>query len=180
VELSPSWGATNCVATQELPAFYGTRSFNTVIKRSSVRVSDELDFFNLPNPSSWIMAWGSTQPLREMSTRNLRGGKVRPARKVDKLTAICEPQPLATLRASTTCTGTTLPLSFTLTFCRLSHCWMDSLSNYFLWQYNLFILLVFRSSSTLQTITYRSWHTEISFSTVLYYQPFLIIFCVTA
>jgi hypothetical protein len=36
------------------------------------------------------MALGSTQPLTEMSTRNL-GGKGRPARRADKLTAICEP-----------------------------------------------------------------------------------------
>jgi hypothetical protein len=34
---------------------------------------------------------GSTQPLTEMSTRNLPGGKGRPARKTDNLTAICEP-----------------------------------------------------------------------------------------
>jgi hypothetical protein len=33
----------------------------------------------------------STQPLTEMSTRNLPGGKGRPARKADNLTAICEP-----------------------------------------------------------------------------------------
>jgi hypothetical protein len=31
-------------------------------------------FFNLPNPSSHTMALGSTQPLTEMSTRNLPGG----------------------------------------------------------------------------------------------------------
>jgi hypothetical protein len=37
------------------------------------------------------MALGSTQPLAEMSTRNLPGGKGRPARKADNLTAICEP-----------------------------------------------------------------------------------------
>jgi hypothetical protein len=36
------------------------------------------------------MALGSTQPLTEMSTRSLPGGKGRPARKVDNLTAICE------------------------------------------------------------------------------------------
>jgi hypothetical protein len=36
------------------------------------------------------MALGSTQPLTEMSTRNLRGGEKRPARKADNLTAICE------------------------------------------------------------------------------------------
>jgi hypothetical protein len=33
-----------------------------------------LDFFNLPNPFSCTMALGSTQPLTEMSTRNLPGG----------------------------------------------------------------------------------------------------------
>jgi hypothetical protein len=37
------------------------------------------------------MALGSTQPLKEMSTRNLPGGKERPTRKADNLTAICEP-----------------------------------------------------------------------------------------
>jgi hypothetical protein len=35
----------------------------------------DVDFvFNLPNPSSRTMTLGSTQPLREMSTRNLPGG----------------------------------------------------------------------------------------------------------
>jgi hypothetical protein len=37
------------------------------------------------------MALGSTQPLTEMSNRNLSGGKARRARKADNLTAICEP-----------------------------------------------------------------------------------------
>jgi hypothetical protein len=36
------------------------------------------------------MALGSTQPVTEMSTRDLRGGKGRPEHKVD-FTAICEP-----------------------------------------------------------------------------------------
>jgi hypothetical protein len=35
---------------------------------------DEVNFFNWPNPSSRTMALGSTQPLTEMSTRNLPGG----------------------------------------------------------------------------------------------------------
>jgi hypothetical protein len=35
---------------------------------------DKVDFFNLPNPSSRNMTLGSTQPLTEMSTRNLPGG----------------------------------------------------------------------------------------------------------
>jgi hypothetical protein len=59
--------------------------------RSRVRVPDEVDLFNLPNASSLIMALGSTQPLTEMSTRNLPGDKKRPARRTDNLTAICEP-----------------------------------------------------------------------------------------
>jgi hypothetical protein len=37
------------------------------------------------------MARGSTQPLTEMSTRNLPGGKGRLARGADNLTVICEP-----------------------------------------------------------------------------------------
>jgi hypothetical protein len=57
-----------------------------------------------------LIALGSTQPLTEMSTRNLPGGKGRPARKAD-LTAICEPivyemwepRRLTTLWASTAC-----------------------------------------------------------------------------
>jgi hypothetical protein len=36
------------------------------------------------------MALGLTQPLTEMSTRNLPGGKKRPAHKVDNFTAISE------------------------------------------------------------------------------------------
>jgi hypothetical protein len=37
------------------------------------------------------MAVGSTRPLTEMSSRNLPGGKERPAREADIFTAICEP-----------------------------------------------------------------------------------------
>jgi hypothetical protein len=33
-----------------------------------------LDFFSLPKPSSRAMNLGSTQPLTEMSSRNIRGG----------------------------------------------------------------------------------------------------------
>jgi hypothetical protein len=59
--------------------------------RSPVRVQNEMDFFNSPNPSSRTMALGSTQPLTEMSTRNLPGGKKRPARRANNLAAICVP-----------------------------------------------------------------------------------------
>jgi hypothetical protein len=58
--------------------------------RSPVRVPDEVNFFNLPNPSSRTMALGSTQPLTEMNTRNFPGGKKWPAHRVDYLAAICE------------------------------------------------------------------------------------------
>jgi hypothetical protein len=37
------------------------------------------------------MALGSTQPLTEMSTRKLPGGKKRPARRADNLATIYEP-----------------------------------------------------------------------------------------
>jgi hypothetical protein len=57
------------------------------VERSPVRVQDEVDF------SIYLIlpALGSTQPLTEMSTRNFPGGKKRPARRADNLTAICEP-----------------------------------------------------------------------------------------
>jgi hypothetical protein len=61
--------------------------------RSPVRVPDEMDFFNLPNPSSRTLALGSNhcRSLTEMSTRNFPGGKKRPARMADNLAAIYEP-----------------------------------------------------------------------------------------
>jgi hypothetical protein len=60
--------------------------------RSRVRFPNKsLDSFNLSRNSSRIMALGFTQPLTEMSTRNLPGSKGRRTRKADKLTAICEP-----------------------------------------------------------------------------------------
>jgi hypothetical protein len=37
------------------------------------------------------MTLGSTKPLIERGTKNLPGGKGRPARKAENLTAICEP-----------------------------------------------------------------------------------------
>jgi hypothetical protein len=57
-----------------------------------VSIPDEvIGFLNLPNPYSRTMALGSTQPLTEISTRNLPGRKGRSAHKADNLTAICEP-----------------------------------------------------------------------------------------
>jgi hypothetical protein len=57
------------------------------------------------------MAVASTQPLTEMGTRNLYGGKGQKVRKTDNLTAICEPifytilgpRSLSTLWVSTAC-----------------------------------------------------------------------------
>jgi hypothetical protein len=57
--------------------------------RWRVRVSMRW-IFELPNPSSSTMSLRSTQPLTEMSTRNLPGGKGQPARKADNLTTIYE------------------------------------------------------------------------------------------
>jgi hypothetical protein len=50
----------------------------------------KLDGSRVQRPPSRTMTLGSTQPLTEMRTRNLHGGKGRPARKADNLTSICE------------------------------------------------------------------------------------------
>jgi hypothetical protein len=80
-------------------------------RKVAASISDEvIGFFNCSNPSSRTMTLGSTQPLIEMSTRNLPGGKGRPVRKAD-LTAICKPtvykmwefRRLTTLWDSTVC-----------------------------------------------------------------------------
>jgi hypothetical protein len=42
--------------------------------RSPVLVPNEVDLFNLPNPTSRTMTQGSTQPLTEMSTGKFPGG----------------------------------------------------------------------------------------------------------
>jgi hypothetical protein len=46
------------------------------------------------------MALASTQPLTEMSTRNVPGRKVRPARKADNFIAICESRKCGSLDVS--------------------------------------------------------------------------------
>jgi hypothetical protein len=62
------------------------------------------------------MALGLTQPLTEMSTRNFPGGKKWLLCRADNLAAecvkMCDPQPLATLRASIACTGIALPFTY--------------------------------------------------------------------
>jgi hypothetical protein len=58
--------------------------------RSRFRFPKLLDFFfNLPNPSRRIVAFWMTQPLKEISTRNIPGGKAWPARKDYNLNAVC-------------------------------------------------------------------------------------------
>jgi hypothetical protein len=52
-------------------------------------------FSNLSNPFGRIISLGSTQPITEMRTRNLKkkkkkpGGKRRPERRADNLAANC-------------------------------------------------------------------------------------------
>jgi hypothetical protein len=77
--------------------FGGTRQrsrlrYYATSRKATGSIPDEvIGFFNWSNPSSRTMALVSTQLLTEMSTRDLSGGKGRPARKADNLTAICEP-----------------------------------------------------------------------------------------
>jgi hypothetical protein len=68
-----------------------TPDYATSLKVAGSVPDEVVLFLNLPNPSSRTMVLGLTQPLTEMSTRNLLGGKGRPARKADNLVAICEP-----------------------------------------------------------------------------------------
>jgi hypothetical protein len=73
--------------------------------RLSLKVSERIIV------SSCTTVVGSAQPLTEMGTRNLPGGKGRPTRKADNLAAICEPiaykmwkpRRATTLWASTAC-----------------------------------------------------------------------------
>jgi hypothetical protein len=61
---------------------------------------DEMDFFNLRNPSSRTMDLGSTQLLTEMSTRNLPGG-VKDGRRVRLTTLPLSADCLENVGAST-------------------------------------------------------------------------------
>jgi hypothetical protein len=54
------------------------RHYATIRKVAGSNPDEVTGFFNWPNPSSRTMVLGSTQPLTEMSTRNLSGSKGRP------------------------------------------------------------------------------------------------------
>jgi hypothetical protein len=54
-------------------------------------LDETIRFFSQPNPSSRVMAVGSTHSLKERSTRNLPGGKRWPALRTYNLTAIISP-----------------------------------------------------------------------------------------
>jgi hypothetical protein len=77
------------------------RHYATSRKVTGTIPDEVIGFFNLPNPSSRTMTLGSTQPLTEMSTRNLLGGRGWPARKADNFTATCELIFLENMGAST-------------------------------------------------------------------------------
>jgi hypothetical protein len=63
-----------------------------VSRKVAGSIPDEvIGFFNRHNPSSPTMTLGLTQPVTEVSTRNLPGGEGWRACKADNLTAICEP-----------------------------------------------------------------------------------------
>ena len=47
-----------------------------------------IGIFHWHNPSGRTMALGSTQPLTEMSTRNISWGSMRPVQRADKLTTL--------------------------------------------------------------------------------------------
>jgi hypothetical protein len=56
-------------------SFYSWLRHYATNRKAAGSIPMLLDFFNLPNPSSRTMILGSTQPLTEMSTRNLPGVK---------------------------------------------------------------------------------------------------------
>jgi hypothetical protein len=85
------------------------------------------------------MALRTTQPLTEMSTRNIPGGEGRPARKADNLTAICEPivykmwepQYLTTLWVSTARYRDTFTLPYIYNLELWIYCFFRIFFNYF-------------------------------------------------
>jgi hypothetical protein len=62
-----------------------------LFEQNNPRLRETRNVPSVLNPFSRTVALASTQPVTEMSTRNLPGSKGRPARKADNLNAICEP-----------------------------------------------------------------------------------------
>jgi hypothetical protein len=97
----------NCLLFSCIPE---SNNYATSEEVAGSNPDEVMGFLNWPNPSSRTMSLGSTQPITEMSTRNLPGGIWRTERKAD-LTANCEPtvykmwepRRLTTLWASTAC-----------------------------------------------------------------------------
>jgi hypothetical protein len=88
------FGDNWCVVLYYLGEHISVVVWGTMLRtgRSQVRFPmRSSDFFNWLNPTSCIIALGLTQPLTEMGTRNLPGGKGQLASKAYNLTTICEP-----------------------------------------------------------------------------------------
>jgi hypothetical protein len=77
------------------------RNYATSRKVAGSIPDEDTWFFSWPNPSSRTMALRSTQPLTEMSIRNLPGAKGRPVHKTDNLTANLWADCLENVAAST-------------------------------------------------------------------------------
>jgi hypothetical protein len=97
--------------------------------KSRVRVPMRWIIFNLPNSCSRTMALGSTQPLTEMSSRNLpgvlKGGRrVRlttiPS-SVSRLEKMWEPQCITTLWAFTACYRDSFTFFHTPSYSRIQY-----------------------------------------------------------
>jgi hypothetical protein len=69
-----------CKPQRNLNRLYSSwlRHYDTSWKVAGSITDEVIGFFNSPNPSSHTMALVSTQPLTEMSTRDLPGSKRRP------------------------------------------------------------------------------------------------------
>jgi hypothetical protein len=93
-ELGPNMDKTVGMRQRSWLSHYATS------RKVAGSIPDEvIGFLNWTNPSR-TMALGSTQPLRDLSTRYLPGYKGRSARMAENFTAICEPRRLTTLLAS--------------------------------------------------------------------------------
>jgi hypothetical protein len=136
-------------------------------------IPEDIGFFNWSNPCSRTVVLGSTQPLTEISTRNLSGGIGLPTRKAD-LTAICEPivqkiwepRRLTTLWAFTACYGVrfTFFTSLLILWRNMTLFWatarqkLPKSRNYFAAQLTVFcsslLLQLLRCASVLKTVVF--------------------------